>query len=71
MAGDATKTSILTVDDDPEVSRAIARDLRRRYGSDDRIIRAESGDQALEALRESNCGAIWSRCCWRTTGCPR
>jgi len=52
MAGDATKTSILTVDDDPEVSRAIARDLRRRYGSDYRIIRAESGDQALEALRE-------------------
>ena len=47
-----TRTVILTVDDDPEVSRAIARDLRRAYGKDYRIVRAESGDQALEALRE-------------------
>ena len=46
------RTAILTVDDDPGVSRSIARDLRRRYGADYRIIRAESGDQALEALRE-------------------
>ena len=47
-----TRTAILTVDDDPEVSRAIARDLRRAYGKDYRIVRAESGDQGLEALRE-------------------
>ena len=33
-------------------SRAVARDLRRRYGSDYRIVRAESADQALDALRE-------------------
>src|SRR6202161_4741585 len=46
------RTVILTVDDDPEVSRAIARDLRRAYGKDYRIVRAESGDQGLEALRE-------------------
>ncbi|KHL15085.1 thioredoxin reductase (NADPH) [Mumia flava] len=46
------RTAILTVDDDPAVSRAIARDLRRRYGSEYRIVRAESGEQALEALRE-------------------
>ncbi|MCA2216419.1 FAD-dependent oxidoreductase [Jidongwangia harbinensis] len=44
--------TILTVDDDPSVSRAIARDLRRRYGEQHRIIRASSGAEALEALKE-------------------
>src|SRR3978361_1989515 len=42
----------MTVDDDPAVSRSVARDLRRRYGKDYRIIRADSGMDALEALRE-------------------
>jgi thioredoxin reductase (NADPH) len=41
----------MTVDDDPSVSRAIARDLRRRYSDSYRIVRAESGESALEALR--------------------
>jgi thioredoxin reductase (NADPH) len=49
---EASKPVLLTVDDDPGVSRAVARDLRRRYGQDHRIVRAESGPQALEALRE-------------------
>ena len=44
--------AILTVDDDPSVSRAIARDLRRRYGEKYRIIRASAAADALEALRE-------------------
>jgi len=48
----AARIGILTVDDDPSVSRAVARDLRRRYGKDHRIIRAESGQQALDTLRE-------------------
>jgi len=48
---EANKPVLLTVDDDPGVSRAVARDLRRRYGQDYRIVRAESGPQALEALR--------------------
>ncbi|WP_433577080.1 FAD-dependent oxidoreductase [Nocardia brasiliensis] len=48
----ATKPAILSVDDDPGVSRAVVRDLRRRYGAEYRILRAESGAQALEALRE-------------------
>src|ERR1043165_803628 len=48
----STRPSILTVDDDPSVSRAVARDLRRKYGGSYRIVRAESGDQALAALRE-------------------
>ncbi len=43
---------LLTVDDDPAVSRSVARDLRRRYGKDYRIIRADSGADALDALRE-------------------
>jgi thioredoxin reductase (NADPH) len=43
---------LLTVDDDPSVSRAVARDLRRRYGHDFRVVRADSGPDALEALRE-------------------
>jgi thioredoxin reductase (NADPH) len=47
-----TRPAILTVDDDPGVSRSVARDLRRRYGERYRILRAESGQQALEALRE-------------------
>src|SRR5688572_32678294 len=49
---EAGKPVLLTVDDDPGVSRAVARDLRRRYGRDHRVVRAESGPQALEALRE-------------------
>ena len=53
MAADgATRTAIVTVDDDPGVSRAVARDLRRRYGEQHRIVRAESGQSALDALRQ-------------------
>jgi thioredoxin reductase (NADPH) len=50
--GAAPRTAIVTVDDDPGVSRAVARDLRHRYGEEHRIVRAESGEAALEALRE-------------------
>ena len=46
------RTAIVTVDDDPGVSRAVARDLRRRYGESHRIVRAESGAAALDALSE-------------------
>jgi thioredoxin reductase (NADPH) len=44
------KPAILTVDDDPAVSQAIARDLRRQYGADYQIVRAGSGADALEVL---------------------
>src|SRR5918996_4009857 len=47
-----TKPAILTVDDDPEVLRAIERDLRRQYASNYRVLRAESGTAALEIVRE-------------------
>ncbi|MFI6326054.1 FAD-dependent oxidoreductase [Nonomuraea sp. NPDC050556] len=46
------KPVIVTVDDDPGVSRAVARDLRRRYGQQYRIVRAEAADQGIEAVRE-------------------
>jgi thioredoxin reductase (NADPH) len=46
------KPILLTVDDDPGVSRAVARDLRRQYGESYRVVRTESGPQALETLRE-------------------
>jgi thioredoxin reductase (NADPH) len=46
------KPVILTVDDDPAVSRAVARDLRRHYGERYRIVRAESGPDALETINE-------------------
>ncbi|MFJ9376915.1 FAD-dependent oxidoreductase [Streptomyces sp. NPDC101455] len=52
QAAEAARTVIMTVDDDPGVSRAVARDLRRRYGESYRIVRAESGESALDALRE-------------------
>ncbi len=48
----APRPAILTVDDDPGVSRAVARDLRRKYGEDHRIMRAESGAAGLDALRQ-------------------
>lgn len=43
---------MLTVDDDPAVSRAVARDLRKRYGDTYRIVRAESGPDALDTLKQ-------------------
>ncbi|MEU5117036.1 FAD-dependent oxidoreductase [Streptomyces longwoodensis] len=50
QAAETARTVILTVDDDPGVSRAVARDLRRRYGASYRVVRAESGESALDAL---------------------
>jgi thioredoxin reductase (NADPH) len=47
-----SKATILTVDDDPMVLRAITRDLRARYGSEYRIVRASSGMEGLAVLAE-------------------
>jgi thioredoxin reductase (NADPH) len=46
------KPVLLTVDDDPQVLRAIERDLRQRFGAEYRIVRADSGATALEALKQ-------------------
>lgn len=46
------KPVILAVDDDPEVLRAIERDLRDRYRREYRVLRAASGEEALGVARE-------------------
>jgi len=47
-----TKPAILVVDDDATVLSAIERDLRKQYRSDYRIMKADSGADALEAAKE-------------------
>ena len=42
---------IVAIDDDPQVLRAVERDLRGRFGSAYRIIAAESGSTALDVVR--------------------
>src|SRR4028119_5169 len=44
------KPVILAVDDDPQVLGAVERDLRRRYARDYRVLRADSGESALDTL---------------------
>ena len=46
------KPVLLTIDDDPEVLRAIERDLRSRYAEHYRVMRANSGSAGLKTLRE-------------------
>ncbi len=48
----ANKPIVLTVDDDPHVLGAIDRDLRQRFGAEYRILKATSGAEALDAVRE-------------------
>jgi thioredoxin reductase (NADPH) len=43
---------ILVVDDEPTVLAAVARDLRHGFGERYRVVRASSGEEALEVLRE-------------------
>lgn len=46
------KPVILTVDDEPQVLNAVNRDLRQHYKGEYRIIRASSGEEALETVRQ-------------------
>ena len=48
----AAKPVLLTVDDDIAVSQALTRDLRRHYADRFRVVRAASGAEALDILRE-------------------
>ncbi len=43
---------ILIVDDEPQVRNAVERDLRQHYGVDYRIVKAGSGAEALDAVRQ-------------------
>ena len=45
------KPILLTVDDDPDVLRAIERDLRSQYGADYRVIGSDSPEGALDLLK--------------------
>lgn len=45
------KPVVLTVDDDPDVLRAVERDLRSRYADRYRILRASSGPEAMDTLQ--------------------
>jgi len=44
------KPTIVAVDDEPLVARAIARDLRGRYGGDYTLVTATSGAEALDVI---------------------
>jgi thioredoxin reductase (NADPH) len=46
------KPVLLTVDDEPDVLRAVRRDLVRHFAQDYRVLTASSGGEALDALRE-------------------
>src|ERR1700745_2894162 len=45
------KPILLTVDDDPDVLRAIERDLRSQYGAAYRVISSDSPEGALDLLK--------------------
>jgi thioredoxin reductase (NADPH) len=47
-----SKPVLMTIDDDPQVLSAVERDLRRHYRSDYRVIKASSGAEALEVVRQ-------------------
>jgi thioredoxin reductase (NADPH) len=46
------RPAILAVDDEPAVLAAVARDLRRGFGERYRVLRAGSGSEALDLLKE-------------------
>src|SRR4051794_2565788 len=46
------RPAILAVDDEPAVLAAVARDLRRGFGERYRVVRATSGAEALDTLRQ-------------------
>jgi thioredoxin reductase (NADPH) len=48
----STRPILLAVDDDLQVLRMIERDLRTKYAEDYRVMRPQSGAEALDLLRE-------------------
>ena len=52
------RTAILTVDDDPGVSRAVARDLRRRYGERHRTVVDNNMQKAPPDMPSAEHGAL-------------
>lgn len=48
----AAAPAIVSVDDEPEVLRAVERDLRRKYGRDYRVLGTGSGNEAVDLLKQ-------------------
>jgi thioredoxin reductase (NADPH) len=46
------KPIIIAIDDEPQVLNAVARDLQAQYQNEYQIMRASSGNEALEAVKE-------------------
>ncbi len=46
------KPIILAVDDEPVVLNSVERDLRQKYGREYRVMKSESGEMALAALKQ-------------------
>jgi thioredoxin reductase (NADPH) len=46
------RPAIVAVDDEPAVLAAVARDLRRQFGEKYRVLRAASGEEALDVVKE-------------------
>ena len=47
-----TKPILLVVDDEIQVLNAVVRDLRQHFGGEYRIVKANSGTEALDTLRQ-------------------
>ena len=52
--GDMARPILLAVDDDVSVLEAVVQDLRRQYGATYRVMRAASGQAALDTLDQLN-----------------
>jgi thioredoxin reductase (NADPH) len=46
------KPIILAIDDEPQVLNAVARDLQAQYQNEYQVMRASSGQEAIEAVKE-------------------
>ena len=46
------KPALIAVDDDPDVLKAVERDLRRHYANKYRVLSADSGNTALELIKK-------------------
>jgi len=73
------KPVVLAVDDDPQVLRAVERDLLARYAREYRVVRADSGESALNYYlqkplaplnRNLNPGLNESLADWRADSSP-
>ncbi len=55
--------------DDPQVLRAAERDLRRRYARDYRVLRADSGESALDDLGKLKLRGVPVTFSWWNSAC--